>query len=324
MGSVSPGAGREFTTWCGLGEMPTPDSVRNQLNKVLDSATFRSSPALRRFLRYTVEHSVQGEGECLKEYRLGVEVFGRSSSYEPQKDPIVRLEARRLRAKLREYYEEEGSQDPVRISIPKGGYAASFSGNGHGELSAPFPASEISPLAEKERFPSGKAKILLALSVCIVTVLLIGVVVYRYGARRNDTIQTTSIAVLPFQNLSEDTAQDYLADGITESLIDSLSSFPTLRVLARSTVFHYKGENSDPQKVGSELHVSAVLTGRLLERNQILIVQTELIDVATGALLWDTQYNRKLTEIHTLQEDISRDVSRHLRLHLIGQQINPP
>jgi tetratricopeptide (TPR) repeat protein len=102
------------------------DSVLRQLEKILASASFRGSPPLRRFLRYSVEHSLRGQGNQLKEYRLGVEVFGRPATYDPRKEPLVRLEARRLRAKLREYYEDEGRNDPIRIGIPKGAYAATF------------------------------------------------------------------------------------------------------------------------------------------------------------------------------------------------------
>src|SRR5579859_2306327 len=121
MGSASPGQGREMATESRAnGKSPSPDLVLTELDRILESASFRGSPPLSRFLRYTVEHSLHGEGGRLKEYRLGLEVFGRCSSYEPQKDPIVRLEARRLRAKLREYYEDEGRHDPVRIDVPKG------------------------------------------------------------------------------------------------------------------------------------------------------------------------------------------------------------
>jgi adenylate cyclase len=313
MASVSPGAGRELPTWCGFGEAPSGDRVRAELDNVLASAAFRSSPALRRFLRYTVEHSIQGEGDRLKEYRLGLEVFGRGSSYDPQKDPIVRLEARRLRAKLREYYEDEGIHDPVRIAVPKGGYAATFSANGHTDNPVSFSAAQSTGRREPRRFRLGTVQ--LAAGICIVLgVLIAWSAVHNF--RPNETNHTMSLAVLPLQNLSEDPAQDVLADEITEALTDHLSQLPGLQVTARNTVLHYKGANADPQKIGQELHANAVLSGRLLEHGNTLIIQTELIDIATGALLWDTQYNRNLTQVQTLQEDISRDVGRHLRLHL--------
>jgi TolB-like protein/Flp pilus assembly protein TadD len=130
------------------------------------------------------------------------------------------------------------------------------------------------------------------------------------------------MAVLPLQNLSGDPTQDYLADGITENLIDNLSRLPGLRLMGPSTSFRYKGKNWDPRKVGEDLHVDTVLTGELVERGDSLIVQTELVDVAEGSSLWNGQYNRKLAEIQFVQEDISRDILSQLRLHLTAEQRN--
>ena len=108
-------------------ECPISDDVSEQLlGKILQSAPFRDAEVLKRFLSYTVEHTLHGEGGKLKEYRLGIEVFNRQSSFDPRLDPAVRMAARRLRNKLRQYYEGEGKDDPIRIDIPKGSYAATF------------------------------------------------------------------------------------------------------------------------------------------------------------------------------------------------------
>jgi len=135
---------------------------------------------------------------------------------------------------------------------------------------------------------------------------------------RSHTID--SVAILPFVNVSADPNTEYLSDGITESVINNLSQLPGLRVMARSTVFRFKGKEADPQKVGQELHVGAVLTGRLQQRGDTLIVQVELVDVDKGAQLWGDQYNRKLADILQLQSDISREISDKLRLRLTGEQ----
>ena len=97
------------------------------------------------------------------------------------------------------------------------------------------------------------------------------------------------MAVLPFVNSSGDADGDYLSDGITESLIANLSQVRSLRVTARSTVFRYKGKEIDPQKIGQDLHVGAVLSGRLLQRDGTLVVRTELMDVTNGSQLWGGQ-----------------------------------
>jgi TolB-like protein/tetratricopeptide (TPR) repeat protein len=320
MGSASPGRGRETPTESsGNGKCPSPDSVRTELDRILASASFRGSPPLRRFLRYTVEHSLHGEADQLKEYRLGLEVFGRRSSYEPQKDPIVRLEARRLRAKLLEYYEDEGRHDPVRINVPKGGYAATFAANGHAELTVLLPAPQVPLPTESVPSLSRKAKIATA-AICTAMLLLVWALIRRQAQMATGS-QAISMAVLPFQNLSGDPTRDYLADGITENLIGNLSRLPGLRVIAPSTSFRYKDANAEPQRVGRDLQVSVVLTGKLLERDDTLVAQIELVDAAKGSVLWDNQYSRKLSEMQSVQEDISRDITRQLRLQLTGEQL---
>ncbi len=128
-----------------------------------------------------------------------------------------------------------------------------------------------------------------------------------------------SVAVLPFVNVSADPNTEYLSDGITESIINNLSQLPGLRVMARSTVFRYKGKEADPQKVGQELHVGAVLTGRLQQRGDMLVVQAELVDVDKGAQLWGDQYNRKLADVFAVHQEISQQISEKLRVRLTGE-----
>lgn len=111
-----------------------------------------------------------------------------------------------------------------------------------------------------------------------------------------------------------------MSDGITESLINNLSQLPNLRVMARSTMFRYKGKEADPQKVGQDLGVRAVLSGRLLQRGDTLIVQAELMDVAKGSQLWGGQYKRKAADVFALQEDLSKEISEKLRLRLTGDE----
>src|SRR5229473_1141096 len=129
-----------------------------------------------------------------------------------------------------------------------------------------------------------------------------------------------SIAVLPFENATADPNTEYLSDGITESIINSLSRLPKLRVMARSTVFRYKGQIPNPQKLGSDLNVRTVLTGRVIQRGDSLIIGTELVDVANGWRLWGEQYNRKLADVVAVQEEIANEISERLRLNLTGEE----
>src|SRR6266513_6018220 len=133
-------------------------------------------------------------------------------------------------------------------------------------------------------------------------------------------LPTKSIAVLPFDNQNRDPNTDYLSDGIPESIINSLSQLPQLRVMARSTVFSYKGKDVDPRKVGNDLGVHAVLMGRLIQQGDNLAIRTELVNVADGTELWGQQYNRKLADVFAVQEEIAKEISEKLRVRLTGAE----
>jgi eukaryotic-like serine/threonine-protein kinase len=125
-----------------------------------------------------------------------------------------------------------------------------------------------------------------------------------------------SLAVLPFENATRDPENEYLSDGIAGSLINNMATVPKLRVMAQSTVFRYKGRGIDPQAVGRELNVRAVLTGRIMQSGESLRIGAELVDVATGSQLWGAQYDRKPGDIFSVQDDISTEISEKLRLKL--------
>lgn len=129
-----------------------------------------------------------------------------------------------------------------------------------------------------------------------------------------------SIAVLPFVNASRDPEHEYLSDGITGSLINNLASVPKLRVMAQSTVFRYKSREIDPQAVGRDLNVRAVLTGRMVQSGGSLRIGAELVDVATGSRLWGAQFDRKIGDIFAIQDEISSEISEKLRLQLTGPE----
>jgi serine/threonine protein kinase/tetratricopeptide (TPR) repeat protein len=154
------------------------------------------------------------------------------------------------------------------------------------------------------------------LAIVTLVMALTGVAYFFIGR----TPPIDSIAVLPFVNAGADPESEYLSDGIAESLINSLSQLPTLRVVPRSTVFRYKGQNTDPQEIGRKLGVRAVLTGRVLQRGERLNIQMELIDVTDVAQLWGEQYNRRLADIFSVQEEISREITEKLRLKLTGEE----
>jgi len=129
-----------------------------------------------------------------------------------------------------------------------------------------------------------------------------------------------SIAVLPFENAGRDPDGDYLSEGITENIINSLSKVTGLRVTPRSTVFRCRRKVTNPQAIGRELRVEAVLAGRVTQRDGALVVSTELIDVAQGAQLWGERYSRKLADLYDVEEEIARKISESLRVQLSGEE----
>ena len=136
---------------------------------------------------------------------------------------------------------------------------------------------------------------------------------------RSSSDQITSVAVMPFVNASNDPNSEYLSDGITESLINNLSQLPNLTVMARSSVFRYKGRDVDPQTVAKDLKVQALVTGRIVQHGDQLVISSELIDARTNRNLWGDQYDRKVADALSVQQEITGAISSKLRERLSGE-----
>ncbi len=166
------------------------------------------------------------------------------------------------------------------------------------------------------------------LPIIIVTSLMLllaaGIItsIVFYLHTRSTEVAIESIAVLPFVNQNNDPNVEYLSDGLTESIINSLAQLPNLKVTPRSSAFRYKGKETDPLQAGKDLGVRAVLTGRLLQRGDDLLVSAELIDVRDNKQLWGQQYQRKISDLLAVQNDIARDISSNLRPTLSGVEAN--
>ncbi len=163
--------------------------------------------------------------------------------------------------------------------------------------------------------PESKTNILL---IVLVALLVLGVAGFALYMGKNGSVQ--SIAVLPIVNENADTGMDYLSDGVTESIINNLSQLQDLRVMARSTVFRYKGRQTDLKSIGRELKVDSILTGSIKHQLDKLIVKVELVRVSDGSQLWGQIYTRRLMDILPVQEDISHEIVSRLRLRLTGEQ----
>src|SRR5215471_3788640 len=163
-----------------------------------------------------------------------------------------------------------------------------------------------------------KTQIIAILIVTALVSALTALLVDSYRSRKSSSAAIQSIAVMPFLNESGNADVDYLSDGMTETLIGSLSQLPNLNVKSRSTVFRYKGKETSPQTIGKELNVQAVLNGRVAQRGDRLQVSLELIDAQTENVIWSDRYDRKQMDLIDLQNEIARDVSSKLRIRLSG------
>jgi len=158
-------------------------------------------------------------------------------------------------------------------------------------------------------------------AIGVVAILAIAAAAGFYFTRtKSDTNKITSLAVLPFVNATADPGNEYLSDGLTESLIGTLSQLPNLKVMARSTVFKFKGKEDDPRQIGQSLQVGAVLMGRVTQHGDELGFDADLVNTADGSEIWGSHYARKAADVAQLQSDITRDISSSLRIHLSGAE----
>lgn len=202
-----------------------------------------------------------------------------------------------------------GANGEIRTSIP-------VIPNISAEQTTPLGATQTN-----DATPASKSNLSRTLLVTVLLGLVLlagGFFAYRY---LTGTKQIDSIAVMPFINYSRNTDVEYLSDGMTETLINTLSQLPNLNVKARSTVFYYKGKKITPKKIGEELGVQAVLLGRVAQRGNNLKLSLELVNTTTQDVIWTEQYDRQQSELISLQSEIARDVSDKLRTKLSGEEV---
>jgi adenylate cyclase len=240
-------------------------AIREQLVRILNSGPFQQSQRRQRFLEYLVNETLAGRGERLKGYNVALEVFDRPETFDPILDPVVRIEAGRLREKLREYYDADGQRDPIRIDLPKGTYT---------------PHIEF----RHEGAPQGRRNVL---------------------QEQDVSSTVPSVAVLPFDDLSAHQNLGYLGDGVAEDIITALSRFPDLAVVARSSSFTYKGKAVDVRQVGRELGVGYVLEGSVRKEGDKLRIVSQLIDAKTGEHVWAERFDRSGMDPWTLQDEVT-------------------
>ena len=301
-----------------LGVQPAPEAGREELERVLASAEFDASDRLRSFLRFVVEEALAGRAERLKAYTIAVEVFGRDpGSFDPQLDPVVRMEAGKLRRRLGRYYLGAGRGDAVRIEIPKGTYAPTI-GWQRDEKTAG--AATVGRFALARRRPStrtlwGLSGLALAGLVLLTTIWLRSEAPTRQVAAERPLPQERgpAIIVLPFENLSGSDTGDVFAGGLTEELISNLTRFGELRLYSTFASFEEK-PSADPVELNKRLDVGYVIKGSVRRDAEQVHLITHLIKAETGQVLWSQTYDRPLTpeNVFAVQEQLAADLASQL------------
>lgn len=282
-----------------------PDEVLGALDAVVRSAPFSKAKRPARFLRYLVETSLRGEGTSLKESVLGTDVFERPATWDPRLDPVVRQEAARLRKRLANYYESSGADAEVRIELPVGGYVPQFRRRSvePEPVVVETPAAATPVLARRRTlWPYVAAAIL-----CVAAALLI----WR-ALSSHDSV--ASIAVLPFTDLTADASTQYFADGLTDEITDSLARLKTLRVIARSSAFQFKGKTVDIREAGKLLHVGYLLEGSVDRSGDRIRVIAHLERVADSSLVWSNTYESGTSDLFALQSELASGIAGSLRV----------
>ena len=279
-------------------------AVRQQLERILGSPGFARNERLSRFLRFSVEGHLEGKDHELKESVIAIEVFGRRPDFDSRLDPVVRTEAVRLRARLDEYYIKEGKADALVIELPKGGYVPRF-------REVEEERQGTAPITEGTRASfSARSWLALALACLVIGLAAAGWWWIQHGST------PISIAVLPLENTSHDPANDYFADGLTDELIRHLSIIDGLAVRSRTSSFGIKGRPRNIREAGRQLQADYILEGSVLRAGQQLRINVQLVRVRDDFSIWSGQFDRELTDIFAIQDEISLGIVNNLRLKL--------
>ncbi|MPY90209.1 MAG: hypothetical protein GEU99_20075 [Luteitalea sp.] len=280
---------------------PSPDAVRRQLDRVLASPAFANADRLSRFLRYVVERALAGEGDRLKEYVIGLEVFDRDEQYDPRLDSIVRVEAGRLRAKVDEYYQREGGDEAVIIRLRRGSYAPVFEARDAAASVAPPPDGSRSTRAGR------LAGWRLGLGVVAVAALLVAIAAWRTGlwATGEAARPAITIAVLPFAHYSTEAADQLLAARVTDGVTSELARIGTLAVVSRTSALRFADSGKPLREVAQTLNADVVMEGSLLTDGDRVRVEARLVDAARDQKVWVEDFTGRVTEVRELQRRIA-------------------
>lgn len=285
---------------------PSAVEIRLQLDRLLASDNFANADRMSGFLRYIVERAIAGESDRVKEYVIGVAVFGRDEQYDPRLDSIVRVEARRLRTKLDEYYAGSGRHDPIVIEMRRGAYVPAFSRR----MTAPVPEPAARPALAGPTRPARWPPGLVALGAALLAVLPLTFTLWRSGLVTSVGTATpmVTIAVLPFAEYSDSQADALLAARLTDSVTGELARNRVLGVVSHTSALQFAGTRRPLREIAQALNAELVLEGSLHVDGDRLRVETRLVDAVKDRKIWVDDFAGTLSDIPGLSRRIATTV----------------
>jgi TolB-like protein len=280
--------------------------IREQLERILSSQAFANAGRHSRLLKYLVERTLAGDGEQLKEYVLGMEVFDRADSYDPRLDSIVRVEVRRLRSRLEGYYLVEGAPDPVAITIPRGSYVPVF--EPRARAVPPEGAGSRTPVdIRAQRFYSPATIIAAALSVAIV--LFAAGLVFNTERAPAQASTGPGIAVLPFEHYSTQERDALLVSQITDAVTAELAKLGTLSVASRTSAARYVGGPESVVAISKALNVDFVMEAGVSFTTDGMRVVVRLVDGRLDRKVWVSEYEVERSDVSSRARTIAADAA---------------
>jgi len=299
---------------------PTPEEVREHLQALLARKEFNVSERNRRFLSYVVEETLEGRADRIKAYNIALAAFDRGEDFDPLNDPIVRIEAGRLRRALEHYYLTKGRADRLRIAIPKGSYAASFT---YADADPVTPV-DSHPGAETQVAPADPAivytprwswKARASIAAGLMFLVGVGAGLGYWGNSVRDHLSPPparglTLIVLPFEDLSPGSRMSFVARGMTYEIIANLTRFKDVSVVGPETSFAIGAEGGS-QKMINALKPDYMLSGSIRSDQDTIHISTILSDARDSRTIWSWNAERQLTthSISSLQDEIANDVA---------------
>jgi TolB-like protein/Tfp pilus assembly protein PilF len=299
----------------------TAEQIRDELERVLASRDFAKSKRLNKFLRYIVEESIAGRGDKLNEYTIGQDVFDRGDTFDPQTNSVVRVEASRLRAKLERYFETREHEAVLRISLPSGGYRPEFEPQ---RVDRRMEQGTPANLAVKKAPPIRAWLVALTAAALLSTAAAVTLTAFHasdilpWESSRQSSIdevkppKTNRLVVLPLRNVSDGLDEDYLSDGITQALIARLAQKTTYRVISATSAMAYKNDTRPLLEIANELDVDRVVEGSIMRVGDHVRITAKLIDADTDHHVWTQSYERKVSDVLNLQENVATQIANAL------------